>query len=409
MSFPNENEDDIRQKIIHAINFKEDIDVMPIYGVPYNLIHHTQVVKEVAACMYDHKLIDFSDAWSVIEQAKTYWSKDMEIARASGRWEPNTPDPKVYLPGDIVALRAIGYTSDLVRLSNVMVCESNANAHYVLAPYFATYYSRNYYMPSSAIQPLLDATAPDDNIYTNIILPAPIVSVWFGEDIVIPSQHLVTEEDLEVAEKYYGQFNSNAPIYTSLQRDISLAGITLFADNDNHPADTVIWHLALPFDDKLDDKNRVLPNEKLRADLVGFQSRSKLESLLRVLVTTVAYGSWTPPREQDRPEMLGGSNKYTKTNAFKRRERSGVFCQTHILNLDATIPSIRNSNAVNQTTHLSPVPHWRKPHIRRVRVGQKDSWHYETREITGTQVLPHGPVRSGLLVWNIPEVKTSSL
>lgn len=335
------------------------------------------------------------------------------VVEASGRWLPGTSDPETFVPGDIVSIRDIVVGADL-RLAGQLRRKGAPIGMWgpqVLADALLSR-AQAYFVPPVAVSAVLGAVAPEDGLLNRVVLPAPAVAVFFGTEIplgdaleAIPTEldeQLSNFERRHLGTSMYGDASLERIVN---ERDGRITGVVLLSDKAGRLSDAVMWVVSGGPNEELEPP---LCFDRIRGFLRGFISSSSLGDIARVAAATVAWGGWSPPPEALAFERLDerARRRLIRTSSFRRRERAGALAGVRVLDVRQTVPSRSGSEPLGGT-HTSPIPHYRRPHTKRVRVGPRDAWHYERREIGGTRVLPHGPVRSGEVVWRIPAPRVS--
>jgi hypothetical protein len=352
--------------------------------------------------------------WMQLDQATIdglvrWTARETDIAALSGRWVIGQPDPNEYLPGDVVALRSIIARANLRRSLNDGRGLPQTFSQLGISSASCLKLAKPYFIPAEAVDAILSADAPDDTVAERIELPAPVVSVWLGSplqidgfmSIGVPEEIQSTIDRANVLAKRLGLKGESIEEAT-YRRSGQMTGVVLFRGPSGRICDEVAWIASAA-------PNATAPGpmalDRIHGLIFGWTSRSVLGPFARVLAATVSWGGWKPPAEPLKADKVGGGDlhRLAKTGAWKRREPAGALGAVRVLDVAATTPAVHSPVAGRQVLdRLSPIPHWRRPHIRRVRVGPRTSWHYEERSIEGTNVEPHGPVRSGDVVWRIP-------
>jgi hypothetical protein len=103
--------------------------------------------------------------------------------------------------------------------------------------------------------------------------------------------------------------------------------------------------------------------------------------------------------------------KAIKRGAFRRREPRGDAVGVHVLDLGRTpthTPQRGQPVQEPPDQRISPIPHLRAGHFRRVRVGPRDDWHYQVRWIAPTLVRGDQPEQERLVVRRLPPPATGN-
>lgn len=346
---------------------------------------------------------------------------DLDLLEHVERWRSGQPDPARYVPGDAIALRCFSSTDKVAAAMESLAKQDYDNARLLMAQYMACRYARQFFLPQAALDAVVAADAPRDDLWSRLRLPAPLCCVWFEEDLPVPPDSVVTPDDVKTALAHAQRAMAGArslsapPVYDRTRRQKTLAeravddgsgiaGVLFVADRTCRPLDYVVWIVSCP---PLAEAEPPYNLDRVRGSIDGIASRSTLAPFLRSLVATVAWGAWHEPVA---PVAANGRRNEERravgTSAWKRKEMAGALAQVRVVDMAATMPKATAKSRAQADAileRLSPIPHWRRPHLRRVRVGPRSEWHYEVREISATRVVPHGPVRSGDVVWRIPE------
>lgn len=338
---------------------------------------------------------------------------DIAIASASGRWHLGEPDPELFVPGDITALRAfmLGQRLD----DAIWVQNGDPVAAFGVACIVKAFYdAQSYFVPADCVDALFEADPPAEELDELLVLAAPMTAVWFGKEVPFSSDDCALDDEvtrhLEAVRKraeplQVGPFASEELLIeeAAIERDGRIVGMVLFSDDEGHLEEEVLWIVSAgpnPAAPPPADKDRV------RGEVFGYLSCSTFGGLARVAAATVAWGGWEPPTERlVMPSDPRARRRVVQTSAFRRKEPHGAVAGVRVLDVARTVPTaVAGSEEVGRAAleRLSPVPHWRKPHVRRYRIGPRHAWHYEERKIGRSRVMPTGPVRSGDVVWRIP-------
>lgn len=344
----------------------------------------------------------------------------------SPRWVIGQEDPAVLVPGDVPILRYMAMSSAMSTLLAVTANPGqplNSTEQYLVALAHTVMHSQAYFISDKVCDLLLDADAPHEQLLERIVMRAPATSIWFGKELDLPHYDTDNSEELnrvfqESRERLQNSFSLKAKLYGGMENIISLeerctnhhgrlAGLVLFSNPDGSLSDQVLWIVSA---DPIAEALPPFDKDRVRGTIPGELSRSLLAPLALVVAATVSWGSWTSPPLPPRIDGLSGRarRRALQGRAGRRAIEAGALADVRVLNVKKTAPTVSGAaeqDAANILNGLSPAPHWRRPHIRRVRVGPKESWHFETRQIRRVLVMPHGPVRSGDLIWRIPAPK----
>lgn len=364
----------------------------------------------------------------VILSAAEALANDLEIMMASRRWQPGRLDPDRFVPGDAVALRAMAgrpaVQSALLEIQGVGTRSGTDMEILALecVPFLAVREARQFFLPGGVTDAVLEADAPEDDVMERLRMPAKLCSVWFGDGLPLPTDLEMPEEVRSRIEEVVQEAHRRGDALTAagmpylaledhnvlgdamLKRDSQVVGVCFVAPS-GRLADFCLLVCAVE-----PDSTRPWPEnlDRLYGQMLCVPSRSGLGAFLRTLAATVAWAAWREPVAPIDLPLRGDISRIASTGAWRRREPQGAFAQVRVLDLSRSVPRLApetRSGADSLLERCSPIPHWRHPHLRRVRVGSRSEWHYEVREIAGTHVVPHGPVRSGEIIWRIPKAE----
>ena len=92
----------------------------------------------------------------------------------------------------------------------------------------------------------------------------------------------------------------------------------------------------------------------------------------------------------------GKPRKFTRSSEFRKRAARGNYVKVRVIDLDTSTHSV--SPDADDPSGRSVTPHFRRGHFRRVRIGHRDDWWYETRWIPPTFVRGTG-ANAAVQVW----------
>jgi hypothetical protein len=382
--------------------------LMNLYGTP---------VGAKAAGAFEMRLADLSTqlSWprtipNMIHESEQGQLHDHAVIAPAGRWQLGTEDPEEFVAGDVVYLRAL-LTSGLVTAArNLVGRREMLGAFSCMWPDVLLRRAQNYFVPVEAVKAVVSAEEPDADLLDHLVLPAPVVVVVFGReipidpaDVLMPAALLDQLNTFEEAPDWRTSPWGNLTVERhGAYHGGRVTGVLLMADRRGRLADEVHWLISA-------DPNPEAPYpinlDRVRGIVRGWRTHSTMGRLASIAAATVAWGGWHPPV----PRLFGSDadertiRRAVATSSGRRREAAGAMGAVRILDVHATVPSREPGAPGRGGHHLSPIPHFRRPHPRRTRVGPRDNWHYEVREIGGSRVAPHGPVRSGEIVWRLPK------
>lgn len=388
---------------------------MSLYGTDVSVLNGDAVPAALSEILrHGARTITASSLAALLVDLGERLSWDTDVAFSSGRWEDGEPDPERFIPGDVVALRTF-ILGELGRRAAARLRRGDVLSALWMACEIQVFYAaKSYFVPAECVDALVDAHPPAEELDDLLVLSAPITAIWFGKEVPFPSEFDFVDDvapaHLKAALENWADaeaqpYGVNAGLFkeSTRGRDGRLTGLVLFSDEDGHLEEEVLWVMssAQPLDDPASagwDRDRGL--------VAGYLSRSAFGGLARAAAATVAWGGWLPPTERlVMPSDPRARRRVVQTSSFRRKEPHGAVAGVRVLDAARTVPTtVVGSEAAGRAAldRLSPVPHWRKPDVRRYRIGPRDAWHYEERKIGRSRVMPSGPVRSGDVIWRIP-------
>jgi len=323
------------------------------------------------------------------------------LSAHSGRWNPGEPDPSVFVPGDVAAVRGLTSSSALshaagmynraAQLGRTGDPESSddgfrsAAFHASVAKCLLT--AVPFFIPETMIEAVCSSDPPDPDALTAVRLPFPLLLVMFGRDVSldpvifeeVPLDNVPEEALLRQAAKLGGY----------------LTGVVLIAETDGTLADRFMWLLTSNPDPGVEFPANL---DRIRGAVIGRRSCSTMRGLVETIAGVVTWAPWSPvPRTIDVP--LDRIQKESRSGKFRRWEPNGGFIPN--LRVIAYQPPQTRSHEEPNAGRRSPREHTRRGHFRRVQVGEgvrslpSDQRAYETRWIPPTLVNPGegGPER----------------
>jgi hypothetical protein len=356
---------------------------------------------------------------------------DLQVIKASRRWNLGAPDPVEFTPGDALALRYFA-TDPLVRLSlrilqslNHPLAPAQLGHHRVelgqrvrrnLTLAQAQLDAAAYFLPVSSAVGILASTPPAEELADAIRLPFPAVSVYFGADLAIDQRFLrwsdghltVRPGTAQTMSALYSQPGETAAtqdiVLTLRDRGGYLSGVTLFADERGGLAEQVLWVVAT---NPPANASGLAQHDRVRGTVSGYLPAATLRPLALNLAAAVCWGAWTPPRP---PVALAGEpgsrpwRKAVNTGGFRRAERAGAYADVRVLDLQRTTHRARPAGAqADGPARSRPRAHDRRGYWNFYRCGPRADWHYEGRWIPPRRINPDvGEATPGRPVYRLP-------
>jgi len=335
--------------------------------------------------------------------------EDLQVIRASRRWNVGVPDPLEFAPGDVLALRYFA-TDPLIRqclrilqsldqplAAGVLGRHRTDLRHRVRRNLFLAQTqldAATYFLPVTSAIGILASTPPADELVDAIRLPFRAVSVYFGADLEI-DQRFIRWSEGHLTERP-GTAQTMAALYNrpgeaAATQDIVLAlrefggylsGVTLLADDDGRLADHTSWIVAT---NPPEDASELARHDRLRGTADGYLPAATLRPLALNLAAAVCWAAWTPPKPPIELAGEPGSRPWRKavnTGTFRRVERAGAYAAVRLLDLERTTRGGRPEHAQpDEASRARPRAHDRRGYWNWYRCGPRDDWHYEGRWI----------------------------
>jgi len=352
----------------------------------------------------------------IVEAAATL-RRDAALMRASRRWEADAPQPDVFVPGDVAALRwnlctflaSISQTLDDVerlypKLKDVLAATDLQVGYLLLDLVNAV----PYFLPTDMALGILSSRPPDTGMLEELRLPFERVLVLFGTDLhVDPNLHPWPAERSV-------NWQSETVLKGLAAGHGYVTGMVLLADSEGHLRDDLLWLVAVDVDAEADPKQPAAspPSQfRLRTVVRGWRSAADLTPLIDNVAAAVAWGAWQQPeRVPDLPDDPSTRQwrKTIKRGVFRRREPAGGAVGVHVLDVNKTLSRAQHARQPAREPggrhHASPVTHLRRGHWRSVWVGSRsnDTRHREPRWIPAVVVQGRGAAADRMVVRRLP-------
>jgi hypothetical protein len=320
-------------------------------------------------------------------------ARDAVLQHASGRWRPGQADPADFVPGDAAAIRSIvcdAIVRDVAAATLLGGRPPTGTPHgpgtqWLLdQPLMASLLvdvatAVPYFIPTTAAAAVLASHPPHPDLRQDLRLPFERVLVLFGADLELNQSVFPWPSSFPA-----DQASTFGVVGELLDRGGHLSGMVLLAGNDGRLSDDVVWLVAAN-----PDPSRPWPAslDRIRGAVRGWRRFADLGPLADNVAAAVAWALWRrPPSPAEIPPNLPDRQlrKALKHNSVRVRERQGALVGVHVLDLGRTLTHAGSRAEDRQPPAAgrgSPIPHLRSGHFRRVRVGPRASFHYETRWI----------------------------
>lgn len=313
--------------------------------------------------------------------------RDAAIAVASGRWRLGHPDPEVYVPGDVVALRGFAVAADLARIISYqrIIADPpvgregdeeiwlNAVSHTLafLADTNALYEAVPHFLDAEVAVGILASRPPEPDDVAELRLPYPRISVWFGRVLEVGPELHDWPESWDRVPDLSGRPTSGRTAIGDLRAlGGGIEGVVLSEAPGGGLSEEVLWLVSVN-----PDPSRPGPAalDRYRATVWGRLSSARLAHVARNLAATVAWAEWHEPDRHlklpDDPESREW-RKAVRRGEFRRREPRGAAGAVRVLDVArAPVADGVIHDRPTSATHASPVTHLRRAHWRHQRVG----------------------------------------
>lgn len=374
------------------------------------------------------------------EFAQTAYTDSVFLNR-SGRWNPGTPDPTTYVPGDVRAVRAIiggsvireyaaaqhawttapaGDEKDSL-LRNSITGSLTAEMLYDAVPFF---------LDADTADGLAHSERPPDDALATLRLPYPTVMVFFGAEFALPDQLVLPEGTSAGIDKALQRpWNPDFPFAMEIDAAVayrggSVTGLVFAAGPDGIGlSDEFLWLLSAEPDPNQPppahlDRQRGVVNSRLQHCLLA-------DTVLN-FAASVAWLDWRAPNTTDIPDPSDNKawRKFARTSQFRKNEPRGAYAGVHVINIDSAPAKPAGPTGDDTDRRTSPTTHLRRGHWRSVRVatraadgtiigntrnadGEGVDWHYEGRWIPPSIVNPTAGSSPRQAVYRLPSTGTS--
>jgi hypothetical protein len=341
-------------------------------------------------------------------------TRDLSLARASGRWRAGMPDPDSYVPADAVALRALPVAAgfeDLHRYQHVLTdpwatvgarLEAACRAELLLSDARAVYEAVPHFLDADGADGILTSSPPGPDVLTDLRLPHPRVAVFLGRVLDVACCDWPADWDRTV--DLAGHPTTEPTMLGELRaRGGGVEGVVLSETPGGGLADDVVWFVSVEPDPTQPDD---LARDRFRTLVWGRRSLSHLAGVANNLAAAVAWGEWRQARLVDLPDDLDTKawRKATRRGEFRRQEPQGAAAGVRVLDL-ARSPTVGHAPAADRagSGRASPVTHLRRAHWRSQPVGPGGRDRRLTR-VAATVVHPSGtPMRTAVYRVSAPD------
>ncbi len=255
-----------------------------------------EMVGATPACSLRSSVTPFdftSGAYSTsVRELTALVAQDRDLMVASRRWRPGHPNPELFWPGDVVALRALAVYGTLREADVVLnprlaalagpADEATRSALQGLLSYARLLYrAQPFFLPAATAVGLMASHPPDEAGLAELRLPFASVAVYFGADLhagedtlIWPPETLprLAEAKASIPDVGLGAELGQTIVLNLARLGSYASGVVLFSRPDGGLADEMLWLLATDPDPDSADASL----DRLRAVLPAYRSRATL-------------------------------------------------------------------------------------------------------------------------------------
>ncbi|MEW6474293.1 MAG: hypothetical protein AB1679_18735 [Actinomycetota bacterium] len=358
------------------------------------------------------------EGWALIEPEVRSLAarvlRDIAVAHASGRWRPGQPDPRSYLPGDVLALRALPVVTDFEYLNHyrgvltdpragrAARVEAACRTGTILDDARVIYEAVPHFLDAEVAAGILASHPPGPDVLAEVRLPHRRIAVFLSEILEVPPDSCDWPPAWDHTADLEGRATTQRTILGELRaRGGGIEGVVVTEVPGGGLSDDVLWLLSAEPDR---DGPGQLAHDRLRSEVWGRRSLAHLAPVAENLAAAVAWGEWREARPVDLPDDPRSKawRKAVRRGEFRRREPHGGAGGVRVLDLRRSPVVDHRSAAPNITGggRASPVTHLRRAHWRLQPVGHNGTQRRLTR-VSATVVRP-GATPTRTTVYRIP-------
>jgi hypothetical protein len=323
------------------------------------------------------------------EQLRTFRrnaERDLDLTHA--RWPRTRPVVGPFVAGDAIRLRGLAARTILRRLN-----DDNADPQHKQRSMQVLAVLRSavvYWLPGStahgmtqtaiAADDLVELRMPHNHVLICFGSPFTLDVAWRGGEDEI-SRRRSYDVSLEEAVAGHPTRPDQLPAFTrhptiALYRGnhVELLGVLVTARDNGQPRDLLLSLVRIVREDGTES---ITLSE-------GRFTTARIAPLVWRWMTVVAWGQWTSPARDLLPSDPRSKQfrRAIRDPATRTLEVSGQAGGVRVLDAPRmhALAADPTPNTAPVGTHASPLPHWRRGHVQRYRIGPRDNWTYEQRE-----------------------------
>ena len=312
--------------------------------------------------------------------------RDLDLTHS--RWPQGRPVVGPFVAGDAIRLRGLAARRVLRRLNdgNDRDEQNTLGSLQVLAVLRS---AMVYWLPGPTAHGMAQMTIATDDL-VDVRMPHNHVLICFGSGFALEAWSGGEGEisrgrryDVDLAEAVAGRptppdqspaFIRHPTIALFRGEHVELLGVLVSAGDNGRPRDLLLSLVRVV---RTDGTESITLSE-------GRLTTARIAPLVWRWMSVVAWGQWSSPSGDLLPSDPRSKQfrRALRDPSTRTLEVSGQAGGVRVLDAPkmqalAAEPSPHGTPA---GTHASPLPHWRRGHVQRYRVGPRDNWSYEERE-----------------------------
>jgi hypothetical protein len=375
-----------------------------------------------------------------LERLVSLASHDSVLMSLDERWAPGKPDPDLYKPGDISALRSIPTLSSALSLVSlgkpVPMVEERERFTFIRVnslPVLLIYMAKPYFLPAEAVDAVARTDAPPPEMVSEVRLPFDAVLVVFGADMRLSNPLWPDMKDFTGPPSFANLLNADVPkdldpgswqkniVHAAYDRGGTLNGVVLMAGpNGRGLADEIVWLLSA---EPSSERPTPYDLDRQRGCVIAKRSLCLMAPFVDALAVMLDAAAWLPPAPE--PPGIGSpwSERWVRSLRRAKAQRAlerGAGTGARVIDMRRT--RAEAAKHAGAPTGRTLAPHARRGHFRRARVAVRDAsghivgnvhgaqgkdWSYRTVWVPPVFIHPEdGPGRPQ--VWRLPGAHEAS-
>lgn len=313
--------------------------------------------------------------------------RDLDLTHS--RWPRTRPVVGPFVAGDAIRLRGLAARTVLRRLNDEnLPSDGKQRSLQVLASLRSAVV---YWLPGPTAHGMTQTTIATDD-FVDLRMPHNHVLICFGSPFTLDVAWRGGEDEISVGRRQHNinfdealagrptppdqlpAFTRHPTIDLYRGNHVELLGVLVTARDNGQPRDLLLSLVRIIREDGTESITLA----------EGRFNKARIAPLVRRWMTVVVWGQWTSPTSDLLPSDPRSKQfrRALRDPATRPLEVSGQAGGVRIL--DAPRMHALAADPTPTTppagTHASPLPHWRRGHVQRYRVGPRDNWTYEQRE-----------------------------